>query len=81
MADVKNRTFSSLQLEVSAIRKASLHSSLSHYAMLCDFLKGRTFTVLCCLHKVHELETHIEEGISSRDFFLNVGRWVLNNSS
>ncbi|KAJ7880031.1 hypothetical protein B0H14DRAFT_3129520, partial [Mycena olivaceomarginata] len=53
-------TFSSLQLEVSTIRKASLHSSLSHYAMLCDFLKGRTFTVLRCLHKVRELETHIE---------------------
>jgi hypothetical protein len=28
--------------------------------MLCDFLEGRTFTVLRCLHKVRELEMHIE---------------------
>ncbi|KAJ7690457.1 hypothetical protein B0H14DRAFT_3532297 [Mycena olivaceomarginata] len=52
--------FSNLQLEVSTIRKVSLHSSLSHYAMLCDFLKGRTFTVLRSLYKVREFETHIE---------------------
>ncbi|KAJ7718706.1 hypothetical protein B0H14DRAFT_3170763 [Mycena olivaceomarginata] len=64
--------FSKLRLEVSTIRKASLRSSLSHYGMLCDFLKGHTFhTVLRCLDKVRKLETHIEayiEGISSRDF-------------
>ncbi|KAJ7880041.1 hypothetical protein B0H14DRAFT_3858294 [Mycena olivaceomarginata] len=53
-------TFSSLQLEVSTIRQASLHSSLSHYAMLCDFLKGRTFSILRCIHELHELGTHIE---------------------
>ncbi|KAJ7690462.1 hypothetical protein B0H14DRAFT_2652394 [Mycena olivaceomarginata] len=70
MADVKKSiskpsrmgswTFSSLQLEVSTIRQASLHSSLSHYAMLCDFLKGRTFSILRCIHELHELGTHIE---------------------
>ncbi|KAJ7879998.1 hypothetical protein B0H14DRAFT_3770003 [Mycena olivaceomarginata] len=53
-------TFASLQLEVSTIRQASLLSSLSHYAMLCDVLKGRTFTILRCLHEVHELGTRIE---------------------
>ncbi|KAJ7809039.1 hypothetical protein B0H14DRAFT_3481729 [Mycena olivaceomarginata] len=58
--------FSNLQLEVSAIRKASLRSSLSHCAMLCDFLKCRTFTVLRCLHKVRDLETHIEISKESR---------------
>ncbi|KAJ7300870.1 hypothetical protein DFH08DRAFT_828063 [Mycena albidolilacea] len=52
--------FSNLQLEVSTIRQASLLSSLSRYAMLCDVLKGRTFTILRCLHEVHELGTHIE---------------------
>ncbi|KAJ7300868.1 hypothetical protein DFH08DRAFT_828062 [Mycena albidolilacea] len=52
--------FSSLQLEVSTIRHASLHSSLSHYAMLCGFLKGRTLSILRCIHQVHELGTHIE---------------------
>ncbi|KAJ7880000.1 hypothetical protein B0H14DRAFT_3858268 [Mycena olivaceomarginata] len=52
--------FSNLQLEVSTIRQASLLSSLSHYAMLCDVLKGRTFTILRCIHEVHELGTHIE---------------------
>ncbi|KAJ7300845.1 hypothetical protein DFH08DRAFT_1090406 [Mycena albidolilacea] len=52
--------FSNLQLEVSIIRQASLRSSLSHYAVLCDVLKGRTFTILRCIHEVHELGTHIE---------------------
>ncbi|KAJ7861309.1 hypothetical protein B0H14DRAFT_537837 [Mycena olivaceomarginata] len=52
--------FSNLQLEVSTIRQASLHSSLSHSAMLCDFLKGRTFSILRCIHQVHELGTHLE---------------------
>ncbi|KAJ7880020.1 hypothetical protein B0H14DRAFT_2566517 [Mycena olivaceomarginata] len=52
--------FSNLQLEVSTIRQASLHSSLSHYAMLYDFLKGRTFSILRCLQQVHELGTQIE---------------------
>ncbi|KAJ7334309.1 hypothetical protein DFH08DRAFT_1083702 [Mycena albidolilacea] len=52
--------FSNLQLEVSTIRQASLLSCLSHYAMLCDVLKGRTFTILRCIHEVHELGTHIE---------------------
>ncbi|KAJ7880033.1 hypothetical protein B0H14DRAFT_3129521 [Mycena olivaceomarginata] len=52
--------FSNLQLEVSTIRQASLLSSLSYYAMLCDALKGRTFTILRCIHEVHELGTHIE---------------------
>jgi hypothetical protein len=28
--------------------------------MLCDFLKGRTFSILRCLQQVHELGTHIE---------------------
>jgi hypothetical protein len=28
--------------------------------MLCDFLKGRTFSILRCIHQVHELGTHIE---------------------
>ncbi|KAJ7880017.1 hypothetical protein B0H14DRAFT_3434757 [Mycena olivaceomarginata] len=60
-SDVHTReTFSSLQFKVSTIRQASLRSSLSHYAMLCDVLKGRTFTILRCLHEVHELGTHIE---------------------
>ncbi|KAJ7300863.1 hypothetical protein DFH08DRAFT_828059 [Mycena albidolilacea] len=52
--------FSNLQLEVSTIRQAFLISSLSHYAMLCDVLKGRTFTILHCIHELHELGTHIE---------------------
>ncbi|KAJ7690455.1 hypothetical protein B0H14DRAFT_2652386 [Mycena olivaceomarginata] len=53
-------TLGSLQLKVSDIREASLHSSLSNYAMFCDILKGRTFTILHYIHKIHTLETHIE---------------------
>jgi hypothetical protein len=50
----------SLQLELLTIRQASLRSSLSHYAMFCDILKGRTFSALRCIHDVSELGTHIE---------------------
>ncbi|KAJ7718705.1 hypothetical protein B0H14DRAFT_2643243 [Mycena olivaceomarginata] len=53
-------TLAILQLKVSDIREASLHSSLSNYAMLCDILKGRTFTILHCIHEIRALETHIE---------------------
>ncbi|KAJ7300864.1 hypothetical protein DFH08DRAFT_828060 [Mycena albidolilacea] len=64
MADVKKKISRGRRewgpLEVSTIRQASLLSSLSHYAMLCDVLKGRTFTILCCIHEVHKLGTHIE---------------------
>ncbi|KAJ7339205.1 hypothetical protein DFH08DRAFT_812595 [Mycena albidolilacea] len=63
MADVKKTSRGRREWgphEVSTIRQASLISSLSHYAMLCDVIKGRTFTILRCIHEAHELGTHIE---------------------
>ncbi|KAJ7300851.1 hypothetical protein DFH08DRAFT_828047 [Mycena albidolilacea] len=53
-------TLGSLQLKVSDIRQVSLHSSLSNYAMFCDILNGRTFTILHCIHEICALKTHIE---------------------
>ncbi|KAJ7861316.1 hypothetical protein B0H14DRAFT_3445431 [Mycena olivaceomarginata] len=52
-------TFARLQLEVSTIRQASLLSSLSHYAMLCDVLNGRTFTILRCIHELNMITEQI----------------------
>ncbi|KAJ7117776.1 hypothetical protein C8R44DRAFT_201189 [Mycena epipterygia] len=51
---------SSLQIEVSNIREATLRNSLSTCQALREFFKGRTLTVLGCIREVHKLETHIE---------------------
>ncbi|KAJ7846641.1 hypothetical protein B0H13DRAFT_2362879 [Mycena leptocephala] len=51
---------SALQLKVSAIREASLRSSLSIWATICEFLKGRTFSLLQCIREVQALQTQIE---------------------
>ncbi|KAJ7917599.1 hypothetical protein B0H13DRAFT_2322346 [Mycena leptocephala] len=51
---------STLQLNVSKIREASLRNSLSHSGTLREFFGGRTFTLLRCIHEVRVLEIHIE---------------------
>ncbi|KAF7328648.1 hypothetical protein MSAN_02473400 [Mycena sanguinolenta] len=59
-ADVAER-LSILQLKVSALREASLRSSISLLFTLCDtFNVRRSFAVLRCLGEVRELGTHIE---------------------
>ncbi|KAJ7117797.1 hypothetical protein C8R44DRAFT_879335 [Mycena epipterygia] len=50
----------SLQIKVSHIRQATLRNSLSRFGTLCDFFKGRTFTVLKFIREVRALEAHIE---------------------
>ncbi|KAJ7117781.1 hypothetical protein C8R44DRAFT_738656 [Mycena epipterygia] len=50
----------SLQIEVSHIRQVTLRNSMSRFEALCDFFKGRTFTVLKCIREVRALEAHIE---------------------
>ncbi|KAJ7117783.1 hypothetical protein C8R44DRAFT_879320 [Mycena epipterygia] len=49
-----------LQIKVSHIRVTSLHNSLSTRQAFRGFFKGRTFTILRCIHEVRELEAHIE---------------------
>ncbi|KAJ7814994.1 hypothetical protein B0H13DRAFT_2381347 [Mycena leptocephala] len=51
---------STLQLNVSKIREASLRNSLSLSGTLREFFRGRTFTLLRCIHEVRMLEIHIE---------------------
>ncbi|KAJ7117798.1 hypothetical protein C8R44DRAFT_791443 [Mycena epipterygia] len=50
----------SLQIKISRIREETLRNSLSHFAVLCDFFKGRSFTILKCIREVHRLEVHLE---------------------
>ncbi|KAJ7140316.1 hypothetical protein C8R43DRAFT_1018311 [Mycena crocata] len=51
---------SALEIEASTIHETTLHNSLSVRAALRDFLKGRTFDLLQCIHRVRQLHTHIE---------------------
>ncbi|KAJ7759057.1 hypothetical protein B0H16DRAFT_1456958 [Mycena metata] len=48
-----------LQLEVCAFRAQTLVDSLSWRAAICEFFKGRSFTLYCCINAVRNLETHI----------------------
>ncbi|KAJ7803048.1 hypothetical protein B0H13DRAFT_2161690 [Mycena leptocephala] len=50
----------SLQRKVSAIHVATMRDSLSWWAGLRALLKGRTLTVLSCIHEVQGFETHIK---------------------
>ncbi|KAJ7117772.1 hypothetical protein C8R44DRAFT_879310 [Mycena epipterygia] len=58
------RLLSCLQVQVSHIREATLRNSLSRFGTLCDFSKGRTFTVLNCITESRALEAHIEKNTS-----------------
>ncbi|KAJ7846417.1 hypothetical protein B0H14DRAFT_2772775, partial [Mycena olivaceomarginata] len=49
-----------LRIEVSAITESTLRNSLSWRAVLRDFLRGRTFTLLWWIREVNQLETHIK---------------------
>ncbi|KAJ7224084.1 hypothetical protein GGX14DRAFT_648403, partial [Mycena pura] len=54
-------------IQVSDIRAASLRNSLSYRSGLWQFLKGRTFTLLCCIWEVQSLKTHIEKSTCAPD--------------
>ncbi|KAJ7915618.1 hypothetical protein B0H13DRAFT_2270256 [Mycena leptocephala] len=49
-----------LQRKVSAIHVETLHNSRSNWKTFRGFCKGRTLTVLGCIWKVRDLETHIK---------------------
>ncbi|KAJ7117788.1 hypothetical protein C8R44DRAFT_791428 [Mycena epipterygia] len=50
----------SLQIKVSHIRETTLRNSLSYFGVLCDFFKGRSFTIFQCIREAHRLEVHLE---------------------
>ncbi|KAJ6527245.1 hypothetical protein DFH09DRAFT_1094910 [Mycena vulgaris] len=53
-------TLTSFQLKVLHIREPSLRNSLSYRTVFCEFIKGRTLTLLQCIGEVRGVETHIE---------------------
>ncbi|KAJ7931623.1 hypothetical protein B0H13DRAFT_1956984 [Mycena leptocephala] len=60
LSATETETLHTLQHRVSAIHVATMHDSLSWWAGLQGFLKGRTLTVLSCIHEVQGFETHIK---------------------
>ncbi|KAJ7880010.1 hypothetical protein B0H14DRAFT_2566507 [Mycena olivaceomarginata] len=52
--------YASLQRLTRVLVDTMADVKISHYAMLYDVLKGRTFTILRCLDEAHELGAHIE---------------------
>ncbi|KAJ6527199.1 hypothetical protein DFH09DRAFT_1328166 [Mycena vulgaris] len=61
--------------KVSHIRETSLRNSLSHRAAFCEFIKGRTLTLLQCIGEVRGVETHIEilKEEQLRDLYPHIG--------
>ncbi|KAF7324298.1 hypothetical protein MVEN_02650300 [Mycena venus] len=49
-----------LQLQVFAINEETLRNSLSWWAALHDFLRGRPFVLLRCICEVRTFETHMK---------------------
>ncbi|KAJ7759071.1 hypothetical protein B0H16DRAFT_1534237 [Mycena metata] len=48
-----------LQSKVGALRAETLLHSLSWHTTICEFFKGRSFTLYRCINEVRELETRI----------------------
>ncbi|KAJ6527204.1 hypothetical protein DFH09DRAFT_1094872 [Mycena vulgaris] len=68
-------TLTSLRFKVSHIRETSLRNSLSYRTAFCEFIKGRTLTLLQCIGEVRGVETHIEilKEEQLRDFYPHIG--------
>ncbi|KAJ7759045.1 hypothetical protein B0H16DRAFT_1456947 [Mycena metata] len=49
-----------LQLKVDKLKTENLRNSLSWHATICEFLKGRSITLFCCIQEVRDLETRIK---------------------
>ncbi|KAF7341983.1 hypothetical protein MVEN_01785300 [Mycena venus] len=60
VSDNETETLHLLQLQVFAINEETLRNSLSWWAALHDFRRGRTFVLLRCICEVRTFETHMK---------------------
>ncbi|KAF7324297.1 hypothetical protein MVEN_02650200 [Mycena venus] len=56
----ETETLHLLQLQVFSISEETLRNSLSRWAALHDFLRGRTFVLLRCICEVRTFEMHMK---------------------
>ncbi|KAJ7759089.1 hypothetical protein B0H16DRAFT_1456984 [Mycena metata] len=49
-----------LQLKADKLKTENLRNSLSWHTTICEFLKGRSITLFCCIQEVQDLETRIK---------------------